>query len=111
MKKNLKKRKLSLPEDPNIQYLEDLWEDPEFQGYYKEASQVVDVAIMIAEMRDAKKLTQKELAKRLNTNQSVISRIEKGVENITLKRLFDLVKALGFYIKLSWHPLISQRKR
>ncbi len=74
--------------------------DPEFQKHYREASNLLDIAIVIAEMRQKQKMTQKELAKRIGSNQSVISRIEKGIENITLGKLRKIAEALGAKVEL-----------
>lgn len=69
-------------------------------------SQLLDIAIAIYEMRDKHKITQKKLAELMNTNQSVISRIERGLENISLKRLFKLAEVLGARVKISFTKAI-----
>mgnify|MGYP001574471322 CR=1 FL=1 len=47
-------------------------------------------------------MTQKELAKKLNTSQSVIARIEIGKQNLTIGRLVLIAQALRkkLYIRL-----------
>lgn len=69
-------------------------EDPKFAAAWKETELEYLVARNIIKQRKALGLTQNELAKRLNTKQSVISRIEAGNSNITLKTLGDIAKAL-----------------
>ena len=100
MKKHTKKRKFK--KDPNITYIENLRKDPKFQKLYQQQSQLLDIAIVISELREKHKMTQKKLAKAMGTNQSVISRIERGIENISLKRLFKLAEALGAQVKISF---------
>jgi len=100
MKNPIKKRKLK--EDPNIKWLKKLRNTPEYKKAYIRQSQLLDIALTILELRKKQKLTQKKLAKLMNTDQSVISRIEKGIENISLKRLFSLAEALGAQVKISF---------
>lgn len=69
-------------------------EDPEFAAAWKETELEYLVARNIIKKRKALGLTQNELAKRIKTQQSVISRIEAGNSNITLKTLGDIAKAL-----------------
>lgn len=76
--------------------------DQEFQKHYKEASELLDVAIKIAQAREEKKMSQKELAELINTDQSVISRIENGRENISLKKLFKIARALNRKIQIKF---------
>ncbi|MFZ1248940.1 MAG: UDP-N-acetylglucosamine 1-carboxyvinyltransferase [Candidatus Saccharimonadales bacterium] len=49
----------------------------------------------IARLRQERGLTQAELAKRLNTSQSAINRIEKGRQNLSLETLSRLGEALN----------------
>lgn len=58
------------------------------------------VAGKIEFMRKQKGLTQKQLAKRLNISQQIISRIETGSENIALLTLKKIVDTLGAEIYL-----------
>lgn len=58
------------------------------------------VAVKIKTIRKQKKLTQKDLAKKLNISQQMISRIEKGRENISLMTLKKIVDSLGADIHL-----------
>lgn len=53
------------------------------------------VGEQIREIRKAEGLSQKELAKRIGVSQQLISRIEKGKENISLAALNNVLKALN----------------
>ena len=81
--------------------LEKIRKHPDYERMYKEESQLLDIAIKLAEAREKKKLSQKKLAKLAKTNQSVISRIESGVENLSLKKLFRRANALGVTINIT----------
>lgn len=58
------------------------------------------VADKIKTARKQRGLTQNGLAKRLEVSQQMISRIEKGKENISLSTLKNLTDALGAEIRL-----------
>lgn len=58
------------------------------------------IAGKIKALRKQKGLTQKELAKKLNISQQVISRIEKGRENISILTFKKIVDGLGAAIHL-----------
>ena len=46
-----------------------------------------NIGLFISQIRQEKGLTQTELAKRLNTSQSAVNRIEKGEQNISIEML------------------------
>lgn len=59
------------------------------------------IGFKIREARENKKMTQTELAKRIDKKRSFISKIENDGENITLKTLFDVVeRGLGGKLKI-----------
>lgn len=59
------------------------------------------IGFKIREARESKKMTQAELAKKINKKRSFISKIENDGENITLKTLFDVVeRGLGGKLKI-----------
>ncbi|NQV13749.1 MAG: helix-turn-helix transcriptional regulator [Parcubacteria group bacterium] len=56
------------------------------------------VARMLEEARAIKKITQKDLAKKIGTEQSAIARLERGKGMPNLKTLVKIAKALGTYL-------------
>lgn len=59
------------------------------------------IGFKLREAREGKKMTQAELAKKINKKRSFISKIENDGENITLKTLFDVVeRGLGGKLKI-----------
>lgn len=66
-----------------------------FDKKYSLAEAKLGAAIQIANEREKVGITQADLAKRLNTTQSVISRIESGKQNLTLDMLQRIAEALG----------------
>lgn len=55
-------------------------------------------AQILLEARKEAKVTQSELAKRLSTSKSYISRIENGVINPSVGTFFRIINALGMRI-------------
>ena len=50
------------------------------------------ISLKIREAREQLKMTQEQLANRIDKKRSFISKIESNSENITLKTLFDIVE-------------------
>lgn len=93
---------------PRIEFWQAIYEN--LKGKYSERGIVVHrepaagkpqnefckaVAEKIKSIRKQKGLTQQTLAKKLKISQQVISRIEKGTENISLLTLKKIVDSLG----------------
>lgn len=57
---------------------------------------LVDIACEFINYRAANNMTQKELAERLNMTQAMVSKLESGEYNPTVKMLFEIAE------KLSW---------
>ena len=75
-------------------YLAGELKDPEFRRLYEDAGIELKVAFEIAKAREAAKVTQGELARRIKTKQQTISRIEQGSQNLTLLTLDRIARAL-----------------
>lgn len=67
---------------------------PEWKAAYAKADIEVRMAIDIAKARERAHLTQNQLAKAIGTTQSVISRIERADQNLTLATLSKIAAAL-----------------
>jgi len=72
-KKNLKKLAYSFQDD-----LKKDLKNKKFQKIFYQEKIKLDVANEIIKLRKKKKISQKELAKKIKTTQAVISRIENG---------------------------------
>ena len=68
--------------------------DPKWKGAYANADIEVQLAIQIAKARERARLTQAQLAEAIGTTQSVISRIERAAQNLTLETLSKIAGAL-----------------
>lgn len=81
------------------------WSDREYREAYLEASIEQGVAWQIRINRQKRNLTQKDLAKALNTRQSAISRLEDpehGAYN--LKTLIDIANAFDCALSIKYIP-------
>lgn len=72
-----------------------LLKDPEFKKIYEEARLEREIARALIRTRIEKRLTQAQLAKKLKTKQSVISRVESGQTTPSLSFLKRLAAALN----------------
>jgi ribosome-binding protein aMBF1 (putative translation factor) len=76
------------------EWLAEEMKDPEFRRLYEEADIEMKVAMEVAKAREAAKMTQGELARKLKTKQQTISRIEQGAQNVTVETLDRIARAL-----------------
>lgn len=77
-----------------------LLKDPEVRQALKESDLEFQIAKSIIEARIKRGMTQKELARRLKTKQSVISRVETVKTTPTLSFLKRVADALGISLKV-----------
>ncbi|MBU1160647.1 helix-turn-helix transcriptional regulator [Patescibacteria group bacterium] len=79
-----------------------LLKDKKTQKSYNELEPEFALIQMIIKKRIQQGLTQTELAKKIGTKQSAISRLERGTYNPSLAFLRKLVEALGVKLHLSF---------
>lgn len=70
-------------------------EDPEVRAAYDELGPEYEVARQLIRARLESGLSQKELAAKIGTRQSNISRMEGGQQNISIGMLKRVAKGLG----------------
>jgi transcriptional regulator with XRE-family HTH domain len=86
-------------------YLQKQLQDPAFTNRFKQAGEAWDVALQIAALREQAGLSQKELAKRLNTSQQQVSRLESPeYEGHSLSMLRRVAKALHANVRVVFEP-------
>lgn len=79
-----------------------LLKDKEIKKAYAELGTEFDLVRIIIEKRLKQGLTQAELAKKIGTKQSAISRLERGSYNPTVAFLRKLATALGAELHISF---------
>ena len=70
-------------------------EDPEFAEGFEEGYQKFNIWVMLRLAREKAGMTQEELAKKLSTHKTAISRIENHAEDIRPSTLEKYAKVLG----------------
>ncbi|KKW22350.1 MAG: Helix-turn-helix domain protein [Parcubacteria group bacterium GW2011_GWA2_51_12] len=79
-----------------------LLKDKVIKKAYDELGPEFALVEMIIQKRLKQGLTQKQLAKKAGTRQPVISRLERGTYNPTVKFLHRIADALGVELRVSF---------
>jgi DNA-binding XRE family transcriptional regulator len=84
-------------------YLKKELKDSEFREVFDEEEIYASLAIQISKIRQKEKLTQKELAKRLDTTQQTISRLENiHNKSYSLQTLIKLARILNKSVSIKF---------
>jgi HTH-type transcriptional regulator / antitoxin HipB len=78
--------------------------DPEFAERYERGFQAFRIGVMLKGAREDARLTQAEVASRLGTHKSAISRMENHAEDIRLSTLQRYAQAVGCFLNLELRP-------
>lgn len=81
--------------DDFTRYLEEQLKDPEFRKYWEEDEPEFQLRLAIIDARNETGMTQEQLAKASGLNQRVISRIQTGNANPTLRTIGKLARGFG----------------
>ena len=79
-----------------------LMKNPKFRKEYEESRLEYEIARAVIRARIEKGLTQKQLAEKLNTKQSVISRVESANTTPSLSLLKRLAQALNTSLEVQF---------
>jgi len=79
-----------------------LMKNPKFRKAYEESRLEYEIARAVIRARIEKGLTQKQLAEKLNTKQSVISRVESANTTPSLSFLKRLAQALNTSLQVQF---------
>ena len=79
-----------------------LMKNPKFRKAYEESQLEYEIARAVIRARIEKGLTQKQLAEKLNTKQSVISRVESANTTPSLSLLKRLAQALNTSLEVQF---------
>ena len=75
--------------------------DKKFAEGFEEGYGQFKIGVMLRQARESAGLTQEELARRLKTKKTAISRIENHAEDIKLSTLERVAAALGKHLQVS----------
>ena len=73
-----------------------------YQDKIIENAKFIMARMEIRKLRKSKKMTQIQLAEKMNVKREFISRIESGNQNITLATMFKIANAVGKEFKFSF---------
>lgn len=79
-------------------YFYKLQKNKEYKKLLKEEKEMLDISLQIIQARKKRKITQVELAKRVDMPQSQIARIESGNHNVTIGTLNRVASALNLKV-------------
>ncbi len=78
-------------------------EDPKFKAIYDEVATQLSIGEQIAELRHKAKMSQLELAKKVNTSRTAIARYESGeYESFNVRTLAKIARAFRKNLKISF---------
>ena len=83
------------------QFKKEAFRDPKIKKAYDDLKPELDLIKLMIQKRIDEGLTQKELARRMKTKQSAISRFESGTYNPSLAWIRNAAHALDAKIKIS----------
>ncbi|MEJ7849251.1 MAG: helix-turn-helix transcriptional regulator [Pyrinomonadaceae bacterium] len=75
-------------------------DDPEFAEGFDEGYENFKIGVLLQLSREQAEMTQEEVAQKMGTKKSAISRIENHAEDIRLSTLHKYAKALGKKVNL-----------
>ena len=87
--------KMSKAGIPHSEIKEKLMKDEEFKREYEKLKPRYDLISQIIEVRNKQNITQEELALRVGTQKSNISRLESGAYNPSLDFIMKIAEGLG----------------
>ncbi len=85
----------------HAEFKKKLLSDPEVKKYYDELEPEYELIRSVMDKRLKKKLSQAQLAKKIGTRQSAISRLEGGDSNPSFKFLQKVARALDARLTIS----------
>ena len=89
--------------------LHEKWtEDPEYQDAYAALEEEFALATALISARTQAELTQEQVAKRMNTTQETIARLERGKGKPSTRTLERFAAATGTRLKITFEP-VQQR--
>jgi transcriptional regulator with XRE-family HTH domain len=84
--------------------------DPEYRKEYDALEEEFALIAEVAKARLRSGLSQAELAKRMNTTQSTIARLESGRGKPSTRTLSRFAKATGHRLKISFEPVKGKKR-
>lgn len=84
------------------EHLQQKLKNKKFKKLYEEEVKRLEIVLEIVELRKKYGYTQKELARKLDTTQSVVARMEAGNQNLTTDTLYEIAKVFHKELKIKF---------
>ena len=88
---------------PFSEMKKELLANPKISKHYDELESEYELIRSVIDKRLQRKMSQSELAKKVGTGQSAISRLESGEYNPSMKFLQKIARALEARLTISFH--------
>ena len=75
-------------------------EDPSFAKEYEEGYQEFKLGLLLKKERESAHLTQEQVAQRVHSTKSSISRLESHAKDVKISTLFKYAQALGKKVEI-----------
>lgn len=86
------------------EYKAEQLQNPEFAKEYNDIQPEMEVIKALVDARNARNLTQKQLAERTGINQADISKLENGTRNPSINLLKRLAEGMDMVLKIEFVP-------
>lgn len=83
-------------------YLAQQMKNRAFKKAYEEEGRRLEIAYQILQLRNKQKLSQRALAEKLDTTQSVVARMEAGQQNFSIDTLEKIASAFKRELKIEF---------
>jgi ribosome-binding protein aMBF1 (putative translation factor) len=90
---------------------EEWMKDPEYRAEYEALEEEFALVGALIDARINAKLTQQELADRMETTQAFIARMESGKVMPTTRTLKKLAAATGTWLRIKFEPLPAAKAK
>lgn len=96
---------------PWAEFRKELMDSDDAKRGYEQARLAYELSVQVREAREAKGLSQSQLAERMGTQQSVIARLEGGGITPTLPTLKRIADALGTKLTVGFEEPKKRSRR
>jgi len=86
--------------------------DPELREIYERKHREIEIALLMRKTREKAKLSQEDVAERMHTTRSAISRLEScgiGRHSPSIETLLKYAHVLGYAVKINLSPIKEQK--
>lgn len=83
-------------------------ESQEFKQEMEVEALLVDIACEFIKYRDRNNLTQKDLARILHVTQAMVSKLESGDYNPSIRMLYEIAQKLSWNFKIEFNEVVKK---